>query len=180
MQAAPGGGETPGGTAEIRSGARTIRVAVGQGSGGEAVGEDREPDGEVDREDDQVLVGKLGLLDHDHREDDRGQTAGSEPAEEAKCRHPGVRAQHPECDGHHPHDRQAENRVEGELPAQLTQRGSEQDRPEEDEGDPVEHASDLLGEPVHVLGVALDHRPEDHACDEGRDEARPSSASAVP
>ena len=77
-------------------------------------------------------------------------------------------------DGHHSNDRQAEDRVEDEAPAQLPQRGSEQDRPEDDEGDPVEYAPDLLSESVQVLGIALDHRPEDDAGDECRDEARPA------
>ena len=147
-------------------------VAVGEGRRGEAMGEHREPHGEVDREDEQLLVGKLGLLDHDQGEHDRGQTAGPEPAQESHRRHTSVRAHHRDRDGQHSHDGEAEDRVEGELPADLTQRGSEQDRPEEDECDPVEHASHLLGEPVDVLGIALDHRPEDEAGDEGRDEAR--------
>ena len=104
-------------------------VAVGQGSGGEAVGEDRETDGQVDREDDQVLVGELGLLDHDQREHDRGQAAGSEPPEEADRGHLSVGAQHPDRHGHHPHDREAEDRVEGELPGQLTQGRSDRIAP---------------------------------------------------
>ena len=61
-------------------------VAVGERRRGEAVGEDREPDGHVDREHDQVLVRELRLLDHDHREDDRRQAARPEPAEEADRR----------------------------------------------------------------------------------------------
>ena len=61
-------------------------VAVGERGGGDAVGEDGEADGQVDREHDQVLVRQLGLLDHDHREDDRRQPAGAEPAEEPERR----------------------------------------------------------------------------------------------
>ena len=66
-------------------------VAGGEGGGAEAVGEDREPHGQVDREHDQVLVGEVRLFDHDHREHDRCQTAGAEPAEEAERRRPGAR-----------------------------------------------------------------------------------------
>src|SRR4051794_39681129 len=55
----------------------------------EAVGKDRQADGQVDREHDQMLVGKVRLLDHDHGEHDRGQSAGTEPAEEAERRRPG-------------------------------------------------------------------------------------------
>ena len=61
-------------------------VAVGERSRGETVGEDREADGQVDREHDQVLVGQVRLLDHDHGEHDRRQPAGAEPAEEAERR----------------------------------------------------------------------------------------------
>jgi hypothetical protein len=54
------------------------------------MGEDREPHGEVDREDDQVLVRKLGILDDDHGEDDRREAAGAEPGEKAERRQPDV------------------------------------------------------------------------------------------
>ena len=129
-------------------------VAVGERGGAEAVGEDREADGQVDREHDQVLVGKVRLLDHDHREHDRRQPAGTEPAEEAERRRPGPCPEHRDRDREHPDEREAEDRVQRELPAQLAERGSEQDGPEEHEGDAVEHVPDLLAELVEVLGVA--------------------------
>ena len=80
--ASPRSGRSPSAVPFPRVALEPIRVAVGQGGRSEPVGEDREPDREIDREQDQVLVGKRGLLDQDHREDDRGQTAGPEPAHE--------------------------------------------------------------------------------------------------
>ena len=58
----------------------------------EPVGEDREADGDVDRERDQALVREPRLLDHDHREDDRGEAARAEPAEEGDRRRRGRRS----------------------------------------------------------------------------------------
>ena len=66
-------------------------VAAGERSGGQSVGQHRQSDGEVDGEHDQVLVRQVRLLDDDHREDDRRQPAGTEPAEEADRRAAGVR-----------------------------------------------------------------------------------------
>ena len=51
-------------------------VAGGQRGRRETVGEDREADGQIDRKQDQMLLGELRLLDEDHGEDDRCVAAG--------------------------------------------------------------------------------------------------------
>ena len=54
-------------------------VAVREWRGSQAVGQDREADGQVDRVLDKPLVRQPGLLDDDDREDDGCQAPGSEP-----------------------------------------------------------------------------------------------------
>ena len=54
---------------------------------------------------------------------------------------------------------------------QVTERRAEQDRPEEHEGDAVEHVPHLFAELVDVAGVAPEREPEGHARDERADEA---------
>ena len=80
----------------------------------------------------------------------------------------------------HPRDGQAEHRVEHELPAQLVERGAEQDGPEEHEGDAVEHVADVLAELVDVAGIPLERHPERHARDERGDEARAAERARRP
>ena len=82
--------------------------------------------------------------------------------------------------GTHSHQREAEDRVQGQFPAQLAERGPEQDGAEEHEGDPVEHGAHLLAEPVELLRVAAQRQAKHDAADESRDEPDPSSALAMP
>ena len=82
----------------------------------------------------------------------------------------------PHRDGHgdHPHEREAEHRIEDELPAEIGEGRAEQDGTEQDEGDAVQHRTDLFGQPVEPLGVASQRKAEHHAGRERGDEPRPA------
>ena len=76
--------------------------------------------------------------------------------------------------GSHPHEREAEDGVERDLPRQVAERRAEEDRTEDDEGDGGEHRAGLLHE-VRDVAAAMPPEPaEHHPADEGSDEARAS------
>jgi hypothetical protein len=91
-----------------------------------------------------------------------------------------ARPDHRDHDREHPHEREAESGVEREPPAELGERRSEQDGPEEHERDTVEHASHFFGELVDLPRVSPEREPERHAGDECGMKPEPWSALAVP
>jgi hypothetical protein len=85
-----------------------------------------------------------------------------------------ARAPHRDRDGDHAHEREAEDRVQRELPAELGQCGPEQEGAEEHERRTVEHGAYLLREFVELLRVAPQGQAEHDAGHERSDEAGPA------
>ena len=71
------------------------------------------------------------------------------------------------------------NDVQGQFPAQLDQRGSQQDSPEEHERDTVEYGAHLLGEPVEFLRVTS-QRPRRNTTPAVNAAMEPKPCSALP
>src|SRR3954469_649966 len=113
-------------------------VAIRQWPSTKPVHEDRDADRRHDGQEQRALVGKRRLVDEDHGEDDRGEAARAEPTHERKRRAACSAPQQRERDRQHPDDRQAEHGVGENLPAQVVERGSEDDGAEDDERDGVE------------------------------------------
>ena len=65
----------------------------------QAVKKDREADREEDRVQQHRLVHEIGILDEEHREDDRRQSARPEPAEEGDGRSPRAGPEHRQATG---------------------------------------------------------------------------------
>ena len=100
------------------------------------MGEHREPDGEVDRKHDQVLMGELVdsstmITAKTIEARPRGPNQPMKPRVGSRLSVPSIAI----ATGTDTHNGQAEDRVEDEVPAQLAERGPEQDRREDDEGD---------------------------------------------
>ena len=131
-------------------------------------------DGEADREEDRVqqhrLVRQVGILDEDHREHDRRQSARPEPAEERDGRAPRAGSEHRQDDGEHADDGQAEERIHDDLDGEVVERGHEHDGAEEDERDRTEQAARLLEEVAHLAPDLAAQPAEDGPADERGDE----------
>src|SRR4051812_27124644 len=63
----------------------------------------------------------------------RGPNHPTKPSVGGRACEPHIR----DHDRHHPHERQAQERVESDLPGERSHRGAEQDRPEEHERHPL-------------------------------------------
>ena len=77
-------------------------------------------------------------------------------------------------DGEHAHDGEAEDRVQGDLPRDVSESGAEEDGAEDDERDGREDGARLLDEVRDLAAPAPAQPAEDAAADEGRDEPRAS------
>ena len=118
------------------------------------------------------VVGEAALLDDEQREHDRRGPTWAEPAEERDGR--AARAGSEHRDGHrqHPNDREAEHRVQGDLPREVADRRSQKHGAEDDERGGSEDGSYLLEE-VRDVAAALSPQGAEHAAShERRDEAR--------
>ncbi len=155
-----------------RPGVEPVGVARRERCGGCAVREHREPDGDEDRRQDQLLVRQRTLLlEQQEGEDDGGGASRPEPPEERDRRAARARSEHGDRDGHHPHERQAEDGVERDLPGQVAERGAEENRAEDDERDGGEHRAGLLHEVRDVAAAMAPEPAEHHPADERGDEA---------
>ena len=134
------------------------------------VEEDGEADGEEDRGQQHGRVLEVGLLDEDHREHDRRQATGPEPAEEGDRRPPRTGPEHRQRDGKHADDRQAENGIDDDARGEVVEHRHEHDGAEEDEGGRTEQVARLLEEERHVAADLATQAAEDRASDEGGDE----------
>jgi hypothetical protein len=115
-------------------------------------------------------VRELCVVEEDDREHDRGEAARPEPAQDRQGRRASAGSQHRERDRQHPHDGQAEDRIEHDLPGHLVQQRAEDYRPENDEGHRVEQLATLVDEVGHLTGRVASQRAEQKAPREGGDE----------
>ena len=118
-----------------------------------------------------VSLRQVGILDQDHRKDDRRKSTRPEPAEEGERRSPGAGSEHCQAYGNHANERQAEKRVQDDLGGQVVEYRHEHDGAEEDERDCPEQAARLLEEERHVASDLATEPAEDGASDERGDEA---------
>ena len=124
-------------------------------------------------------VREMGVFD-DHREHDRRQSARAEPAHEGNGCRSGMGAEERDGHRHHPHDGQTQHRIEDDVPAQVLERRTEENRPEDEERDAVERGPGLLGE-EHGLGhLVSSKQTKEGTSHEGGDEPGPPSALAAP
>ena len=135
-----------------------------------AVQEDRQGDRQEDGVQQQRLVREVGILDEDHRKDDRREATRPEPAEEGDRRSPGAGAQHRQTHGNHANERQAEKRIQDDLGGDVVEHGHEHDGAEEDERDCSEQAARLLEQERHLASDLSTEAAEDGASDERGDE----------
>ena len=93
----------------------------------------------------------------------------------------GAAAQQRDGDREHPHEREAEHRVEDDAPGQLAERWSEQDGAEGDERHAVEQPTELLVERGDARPGRRRRRPPKHMpADERGDEARAAERGRDP
>ena len=105
---------------------------------------------------------QVGILDQDHREDDRGEPARPEPAYKSDRRTPGAGLEHPKGYRNHADDRQAQKPVQDNLGCEVVEHGHKHDGAEEDDRDGTEQAARLLEEECHLaadLAYAARRRP---------------------
>ena len=85
-------------------------------------------DGKDDREDhgdrDRRGVWQTAVLEHDDREDDRGEPARTKPADERQGRPPGVRPEQRNRNRHHAYDCEAEHAIQGGSPGEIREHRS--------------------------------------------------------
>ena len=135
--------------------------------------EDRQADREIGHGGDLRRVREMRIFD-DHREHDRRQSARAEPTYEGDCRRSGMGAEERAGHRHHPHDGQAQHRVEHDVTAQVLELGTEENRPEDEERDAVERGPGLLGE-EHGLGhLVSGEQTKESTSHEGGDEPGPA------
>ena len=148
-------------------------VAAGERRRAQAVGEDREPDGHVDREHDQVLVRQA-----DSSTTITANTIDARPRGPNQPRKPtvGGRARDPNIAIATGSIRTTVRlRTAYSASSQLSSPSAGPSRiaPKSTKVDAVEHVADLLAELVEVLGVAPSAARNTMPADERRDEARP-------
>ena len=158
--------------ASCRAPVEPVRVARSERRRRSAVRENRQPDGDEDRREDQLLAGEIALFEKQQGEDDRCGTSRTEPAEEGDRRSSRTRAEHRDRDRQHAHDRQAEDGVERDLPGEIADRRTEQDRPEDEERHGCEHRAGLLHEVRDVAATVPAEPPKSSPPTNGADEAR--------
>src|SRR5215207_5309235 len=79
------------------------------------------------------------VLDDDDGEDERGESARAEPADEGDRRPTCIETEKSDRDRDHPYERQAEDGVERDPPVEDVQGRAECDRAEDDKGDGAQH-----------------------------------------
>ena len=131
-----------------------------------------ETHGDEDGRQDQLLVRQNTLLfEQQESEDDGGGASRPEPPEEPHRRSASACSEHGDRDGHHPHERQAEDGVESDLPGDVSKRGAEENRAEDHERGGGEHRAGLLHEIRDVAAAVAPEPAEHHPADERADEA---------
>ena len=116
------------------------------------------------------------LLDDEQREDDGRRAARAEPAEEGRrVGAPRAGPEHRDRDRQHAHQREAEHRVERDLPGEIAERRAEQHRAEDDERRPRRGRAPACSM-RYETSPPLCRRspPKTRAADERGDEARSS------
>jgi hypothetical protein len=131
---------------------------------------DGERDRDGDREQQRVEVRELCVVEQGDREHDRREAARAEPAQERQGRSASAGSQHRERDRHHPHDRQAEDGVEHDLPGHLVQQRAEDDRAEDDEGHGVKQLAAFVSDVAHLTTRVASQGAEPEATRERGDE----------
>src|SRR5450755_268868 len=131
----------------------------------------REDDREDDGHGDFRGGGECVVLEDDDGEDERGQSAWAEPADEREGPRPGMGTE--EGDGYrqHAHEGEAENAVCCGAPGEVGECRPDDRGAEDEEGRAVCELPELVEEVCRVsFGVTVEC-PEDEPADEGGDEA---------
>ena len=109
---------------------------------------------------------KMSRVNGDHGKHDRRQSAGAEPPKKRNRVPPRAAAEHRQRHGQHADQGEAEDRVQRHLPAQVLERGPEQDRSKHQKGDPAEQSADLFAQSRGGLGLGTGEAPEQRSGNE--------------